>query len=212
MNRRTSLSFVALSLALSACSSSSAPADGDAVLDADESEVRACSESYARKWVVTLRDRACANVEGAHGTWVAVPLEEGASDAVCTMTWEGERYSRADMDALRAFVRVNVDAMVPTCSGAVVDVGALTPIPHIDMLAQVGANGCDVCGKLRRDGKIIVILPPFLTSLRQFEVPLTDGTARAFQVDAPPGAHAVSVQLPPPPPGAQYAASRVTVY
>ncbi len=212
MNRRTSFSLVALSVALFACSSPSEQVEGDGMLDTDESEVRACNEGYARTWVVTLRDRACADVEGLRGKWIAAPLEEGAIDAVCTMTWQGERYSRADMDALRAFVRVNVDAMVPSCSGAVVDVGALTPIPHIDILAQVGANGCDVCGKLRRDGKIIVVLPPFRISLKQFEVPLTDGTSRAFQIDAPPGARAVSVALPPPPSGTQYAASRVTVY
>lgn len=213
MIRRTSIAvLVALPFALFACSSSNEQAGGEGALDADESEVRACNESYARQWVVTLKDRSCADVTGVRGKWVAAPLESGAIDAVCTMTWQGERYSRADMDALRAFVRVNVDAMVPTCSGAVVDVGSLTPIPHVDIMAQVGANGCDVCGKLRRDGKIIVVLPPFRTSLRQFEVPLSDGTSRAFQIEAPPGARAVAVQLPPAPAGVAYTASRVTVY
>lgn len=210
MIRRTSLLLFLSGLPLAAAACSSSPDEG--ALEESESEVHACSDTYARRWFVTLRDRACVDVPAYRGTWIASPLESDTTDAACTMTWEGERYSRADMDALRAFVDVNVEAMVPACSGAIPDVGALTPIPHIDMLAQVGANGCDVCGRLRRDRKVVVILPPFRTALRQFEVPLTDGTSRAFQIEAPASSKAVTVQLPELPEGVAYAASRVTVY
>lgn len=209
---RTSLSLAALSAALFACSSpNDEPADEPAP-ETEESEVRVCNATYARAWFVTLRDRSCGDVAGHRGAWIAEPLESDTVDAVCTMTWRGEKYSRADMDALRAFVDVQTEAMVPACSGALPDVGSLTPIPHVDILSHAGANGCDVCGKLRRDGKIVVILPPFRTHLRQFEVPLSDGTSRAFQIEAPQGASAVTLQLPATPPGVAYAADRVRIY
>ena len=235
MTFRTKLALAAVaSLALFACSTSSTDptsaasgsntADGErpAVADGEsdsedeiafaESELRACSESYARKWFVSLDGRACADVVGYRGKWIATALDDSAKDNVCTMTWQGEKYSRADMDALRAFVTER-EAMTAACgSSAVVDVGSLTPIPHIDVISHIGANGCDVCGKLRRDGKIIVVLPPFRTSLKQFQIPLSDGTSKAFQINAAEGAKAVAVQLPALPDGVTYAASRVTVY
>lgn len=177
-----------------------------------ESELRSCGEAYARKWFVSLDGRSCADVSGDRGKWIATALDDSANDSVCTMTWQGENYSRADMDALRAFVTER-EAMTAACgSSAVVDVGSLTPIPHVDILGYIGANGCDVCGKLRRDGKIIVVLPPYRTTLKQFEVPLSDGTSKAFQINAAAGAKAVAVKLPELPAGVTYAASRVTVY
>lgn len=214
MTLRSKLSFVAFaSLALFACSTSTTnedPANEDGV-DAEESEVRACSETYARKFYVTLASRSCADVVGHRGKWIASSLEE-TDDAVCTMTWQGEKYSRADMDALRAFVK-ETDAMTAACgSSAFPDVGSLTPIPRLDVIGMIGANGCDVCGKIRRDGKIIVVLPPYRTASKQFEVPVSDGTSRAFQINAAEGARAVTVQLPALPAGVTYSASRVTVY
>jgi hypothetical protein len=236
MTLRTTASLAAIaSLALFACSSSTDTTGGDRNGDETgegnvgspryngesgdegdtafaESELRACNESYSRKWFVSLDGRSCADVPGHRGRWVAAALEDGATDSVCTMTWQGEKYSRADMDALRAFVTER-EAITAACgSSAVVDVGSLTPIPHIDILAHIGANGCDVCGKLRRDGKIIVVLPPYRTALKQFEVPLSDGTSKAFQINAAEGAKAVAVQLPALPEGVTYAASRVTVF
>lgn len=208
---RTKLSFFAIaSLALVACQSANDESAED--VDREEGEVRACSEDYARKFFVTLDGRSCGDVVGHRGAWIASPLEEGAADSVCTMEWRGEKYSRADMDALRAFVKEK-DAMTAACgSGASIGDAYLTPIPHLDVVGMIGANGCDVCGKLRRNGKIIVVLPPFRTAAKQFEVPLSDGTSRAFQIQAPEGARAVSVQLPELPSGVTYAASRVTVY
>jgi hypothetical protein len=211
---RTKLSLLLLlsAASITACSTSTndEPAnDGD--VDSDESEVRACNDLYARKFFVTLDGRSCGDVEGRRGKWVATQLEEGAKDSVCTMTWQGEKYSRADMDALRAFVK-QTDAMTAACgSNDKPDLGYLTPIPQLDAIGMIGAHGCDVCGKIRRDGKIIVVLPPFRTASKQFEVPLSDGTSRAFQIEAPEGARAVSVQLPALPAGVTYAASRVNI-
>jgi hypothetical protein len=176
-----------------------------------ETELRACNESYARKWFVSLDGRACADVPGYRGKWIAMAVDDGAMDSVCTMTWQGEKYSRADMDALRAFVK-ETDAMTAACGSTGIGDAYLTPIPQLDVIAQIGANGCDVCGKLRRDGKIIVVLPPFRTASRQFEVPLSNGKRQAFQINAAQGAKAVAVQLPALPEGVTYAASRVTVY
>lgn len=236
MTFRTKLSLAAIaSFALFACSTSTdttsrdpssedgseanvgeprnaGQADDEGDIAFAESELRACNETYSRKWFLSLDGRACADIPGYQGTWIATALDDSASDSVCTMTWQGEKYSRADMDALRAFVTER-EAMTAACgSSAVVDVGSLTPIPHIDVLAHIGANGCDVCGKLRRDGKIIVVLPPFRTTLKQFQVPLSDGTSKAFQINAAEGAKAVAVQLPSLPAGVTYSASRVTVY
>lgn len=209
---RTKLSLLAFaSFALVACSVEE-PANDDADVEFEQSEVRACSETYARKFFVTLDGRSCGDIEGRRGKWVATALEESATDSVCTMSWQGEKYSRADMDALRAFVK-ETDAMTAACgSSASPAEGYLTPIPQLDALGMIGANGCDVCGKLRRDGKIVVVLPPYRTASKQFEVPLSDGTSRAFQINAPEGARAVSLQLPPPPAGTQYTASRVTIW
>jgi hypothetical protein len=212
---RTKLSFIAFaSIALFACEASTndEPSADERDVDFEESEVRACSETYARKFFVTLDGRSCGDVEGRRGTWIATALEDGASDSVCTVEWKGEKYSRADMDALRAFVK-QTDAMTAACgpSSSVGD-AYLTPIPHLDVVGMIGANGCDVCGKLRRDGRIIVVLPPYRTASKQFEIPLSDGTSRAFQINAAEGARAVAVQLPALPAGVTYAASRVTVY
>jgi hypothetical protein len=103
--------------------------------------------------------------------------------------------------------------MTAACgSSSTPDLGYLTPIDQLDAIGMIGANGCDVCGKLRRDGKIIVVLPPYRTASRQFEVPLSDGTSQAFQIEAPEGARAVSLQLPPPPDGLTYTATKVVVY
>lgn len=221
MTLRTTLSFAAfasLALFASACSTSTTDDpnqnanDDERDVEFEESEVRACSETYARKFLVTLDGRSCGDVEGRRGKWIASPLEEGAADSVCTMTWNGEKYSRADMEALRAFV-TQQDAMTAACgSGPTIGDAYLTPIPRLDVVGMIGANGCDVCGKLRRDGKIIVVLPPYRTASKQFEVPLSDGTSRAFQINAAEGARAVSVQLPPPPAGTTYTATRVTIW
>jgi hypothetical protein len=215
MTLRTKLSFAAFaSFALFACAASTEdPVKDEGEIDFEESEVRACSETYARKFFVTLDGRSCTDVVGRRGAWIASALEEGATDSVCTMTWQGEKYSRADVDALRAFVK-DRDVMTAACGGSStkIDDAILTPIPQLDVLGMIGANGCDVCGKLRRDGKIIVVLPPYRTVSKQFEVPLSDGTSRAFQIEAAEGARAVSVQLPALPEGVTYAASRVTVY
>lgn len=215
MTLRTKLSFAAFaSLALFACSTSTSDDESadERDVDFEESEIRACSETYARKFLVTLDGRSCGDVEGRRGTWIASSLEEGAADSVCTMEWKGEKYSRADMDALRAFV-TQEDAMTAACgSGPTIGDAYLTPIPQLDVVGMIGANGCDVCGKLRRDGRIIVVLPPYRTASKQFEVPLSDGSSRAFQINAAEGARAVSVQLPPPPAGTTYTASRVTIW
>lgn len=212
MKLRTSLSLVALSAVAFACSSSDGTHADDGSSDEAESEVRACSPTYARKWFVSMRAGSCHDVPGDKGTWVASPLAADMPDSFCTMEWQGEKYSRADIDALRAFVGPYMtNAMTPACSGAVSNVGSLTEIPHLDNVILAGANGCDVCGILRHDGSMVVILPPERTALKEFEVSLTDGTQRSFKIEAPDGARALSLQLPAAPAGVQYQPGRVAI-
>jgi hypothetical protein len=153
---RTPLFFVALaSLGLVACSSDTTDGSTDDDQRAfEESEIRACSESYARRYFVTLEGRGCVDVPGNRGSWVAAPLEDSA-DSVCTMSWQGEKFSRADTDALRAFVK-QMDVMTAACgSNADLHVGTLTPITTFDRVIFAGANGCDVCGKVARHRRVM---------------------------------------------------------
>jgi hypothetical protein len=215
MTLRTKLSFVAFaSFALFACSTST---NEDATDQSDsafeESEALACGETYARKFYVGLAGRACADVPGYRGKWVAAPLEDGAPGRVCTMTWDGEWRSRADVDALRKLVTYP-DVMTAACgSGPNVDHGYLTPIPRDHVHMYAGANGCDVCGELRDgDGSIVVVLPPDRTTEKQIDVGVSDGTTLAFQIHAADDARAVDVQLPALPAGLSYVASSLTVH
>lgn len=213
MLKRSAFVFAALSLTFLACSpgqkeGSDGAASGN---DQSEREAPACSESYADTWFVTFRAQACADVTGTDGAWRATSLEPDAADPVCAMRWESERSAPADVAALRAVVREDVDAMTAACSNGAVYPGELVQIPYVDAALTAGAHGCDVCGKPRRDGSILVVLPPQAT-FRQLEVTLGDGAVQAFQIVAPRAARAVSVTLPKPPAGARDAATRVTVY
>jgi len=179
--------------------------------DETESEVRACSATYSRTWFVTLKERSCKDVEGDRGTWVAEPVDASISDSICTMRWEGERYSRADIDALRQSITDWQETMTPACSSAIHDHGTVTAIPGFDFVAQIGANGCDVCGRLGHDGRIIVVLPPERTRLREFQVDLSNGQVQTYKINASNAARVMQLQLPAPPAGAQYKAGPIHI-
>lgn len=187
--------------------------EGDAV--ATEDELRA-SCTNPRRYFVTLREGSgtCEPIQGRRGQWLPEPLFADAPEDVqvstCAYRWSGEKYSRPDREALATTVTY-ANGLAPACGrSSKPDVGLLQPIPTIDVFAQAGSVGCDVCGVLRK-GRVWVILPPEKIAQRQFEVSLDNGQKRAFQIEAS-DARALSITLPPPPPGTQYTAGRVHIY
>ncbi len=221
MTLRSSLGPLAATLLVSllavACGDASAPTDDGVEPEEQEGELATCK--YPRKYFATVREGSCEEVPGRRGSWVPeplfadVPLE--VQEGTCAYVWKGERYARVDREALQNAFAQNVyptkGVVTPACGSSLPKVGALEPIPHIDNWGHAGSVGCDVCGIVRRGG-VWVILPPERISLRQFAVPLTNGTTAAFQLETPPGARAVSFELPPPPEGTQYEDGRIWVY
>lgn len=206
------------SLSAMACVSSDpvgAADEGDP--DALDQEMRSSCTS-PRRYFVTFRDaaqaQACAPIPGRRGQWLPEALFDDAPEDVqlstCAYRWSGERYSRADRDAIAAHVGDD-NVLAPACGAAThPDVGTLQPIPHLDIWGHAGSVGCDVCGVLRRD-RVWVILPPERVARRQFEVQLDNGQTRAFQIENVE-ARALSITLPPAPAGASYLPGRVAIY
>jgi hypothetical protein len=180
-----------------------------------EDEVRA-SCSSPRRYFATFREGSgtCAPIPGRRGQWVPEALFADAPAEVqlttCAYRWSGEKYSRPDRDAIAAKVGY-ANGLAAACgSSSEPDVGLLQPIPKLDIFAQAGSVGCDVCGILRK-GKIWVILPSEKITQKQFEVRLDNGQSRAFQIEATE-ARALTIALPPPPAGTHYVSGRVKIY
>ena len=187
--------------------------EGEAV--ATEAEIRA-SCSNPRRYFATFREGSgsCAPIPAKNGRWVPEPLFADAPADVqattCAYRWSGAKYSRPDRDAIAAKVGWT-NGLAPACgSSSAPDVGLLHPIPDLDIFAQAGSVGCDVCGVLRR-GKLWVILPPEKIAQGQFAVRLDNGQTRAFQIE-PTAARALTITLPAPPPGTSYLSGRVQIY
>jgi hypothetical protein len=189
--------------------------------DPDEENVEESEDAlgadctYSRKWFATLRDRACQPVVGYRGRWVPSPLFEETRDdkSTCTYSWQGEKYSRADQRALEASATEG-EGLAPACGPGKNPVeGELIQIEQLDVIGMAGSAGCDVCGILiGRNDRINVILPPGKIISKQLAVRMSNGESRSFQLSAPEGARAVSFQLPPPPTGAYYLPTKVSVY
>jgi hypothetical protein len=210
---------IAVSLSVVGCASSpdaatdGAPADGEVA--STEAEVRG-SCTNPRKYFVTYGEGSgtCEPIQGQRGRWVPEPLFPDApadvSSSTCAYRWSGERSARPDGDALRTRVGY-ANAVAAACgSSSTPEVGLLQPIPALDVGTYVGSVGCDVCGVVRR-GRVWVILPAERVVRNQFLVGLSDGTQRAFQIQAP-GARAASFDLPPAPAGTRYTSGRVAIY
>jgi len=222
----TALAMSMASLVIAGCTSSTsddgangANGNGGSV-ETDESaastddEIRASCNSPRRYFVTYADGRACAPIPGRRGRWLPEKLFADAPDevqsATCAYRWSGAKYSRADGDALKASVGLT-GGVAPACGdSSEPEIGLLEQIPYVDNWTQAGSVGCDVCGVLRR-GRIWVILPPEKIALKQFEVQLSNGETRAFQIQGT-RAGAVSVTLPPPPAGTSYKQGRVHVY
>lgn len=195
--------------------SSPSPANGGEgeEVSSTDAEVRASCTS-PRLYFAAL-DRACEVVTATRGRWVPEPIfadaPEDVADGICAYRWVGLRYSRPDREALVGAVSNDVSAVTPVCGdSASPGIGEVREIPALDIYGHAGSVGCDVCGKVRRD-RIRVILPPEKIGARQFLVPLSNGKERAFEI-APTTARAVSIELPPPPPGTSYETGRVHIY
>jgi hypothetical protein len=213
------------SLAATACGSETSRERGEAGEEDEASEREEelnASCANPRRYFATLRDEseACTEIAAERGRWVPEPLfadmPPEAQASTCLYRWAGERYSRADRDAIVAQFAQNVfptrGVLTPACgSSSRPDVGDLDPIPYIDTVGHAGSVGCDVCGIVKR-GKVWVILPPEKIGLRQFQVQLSNGTSKAFQIRATDGARAIGLSLPPPPSGTQYKDGRISVY
>lgn len=191
-----------------------AGAEGDA--ESSEEELRA-SCTNPRRYFATFREGTgtCAPIAARRGQWLPESLFADAPADVqistCTYQWSGEKYSRPDQDALRAAVGAE-NGLAPACGkSSVPDVGLLQPIPYIDIWTQAGSVGCDVCG-IVRNGRIWVVLPPEKIARKQFEVRLSDGRTRAFQIEARTDARALSIALPAAPAGTTYQQGRVHLY
>jgi hypothetical protein len=204
------------SLLAVACSSSTEGTDQPVEdPEAIEDEVRA-SCTNPRRYFVTFREGSgtCAPIAGHRGQWVPEALFPDAPADVqastCIYAWSGEKYSRADRDAIATAVGES-NGLAPACgSSSLPDIGALEPIPDLDVWGHAGSVGCDVCGVLRR-GRLWVILPPERVASRQFQVQLSNGENRAFQIGAT-NARALSITLPTPPAGTSYQQGRVQIY
>lgn len=210
---RVLLAGVVASLGAMGCASSAQDPSAEPS-DEAESEVRA-SCTNPRRYFATYREGSgtCEPIAGSRGRWMPRPLFADAPADVqastCTYEWSGERYSRPDRDAITSKVGWGNGLAAACGTSSNPDVGALQPIPGIDNWTQAGSVGCDVCGVLR-DGTIWVVLPPESVSQRQFEVQLSNGDKRAFQIKAT-DARALSIELPPPPAGTLYKSGRVRI-
>lgn len=227
MNARSSpLALVAFGLLASLCAAACtsptgdgnegapSPATDDGVGES-ESEVRASCTS-PRRYFATFRDGAgtCEPIPATRGRWVPEKLFADApadvQTSTCAYRWEGEPYSRPDRDAIYAKLGGWSNGLAPACGASSEPaIGALQPIPYDDNYILGGSVGCDVCGILR-NGNVWVVLPPEKIFRKQLRVQLSSGETRAFQIQ-PTEARALSIQLPPPPPGTRYKQGRVKI-
>lgn len=218
---RTLALGLAASLSAMACSSAddaAAPggsAPDDAEVASTEAEVRASCTNPRLYYVVLHEARACAPVEGRRGRWVPEPIfadsPEDTNEGTCAYRWVGAKYSRADREALVGAVGSFENALTPVCGNTTApDVGEIREIPALDIFGMAGSVGCDVCGKVRVD-RVRVILPPDKIAVRQFEIPLSNGRSRFFEI-APTEARALTIDLPPPPMGTSYEPGRIHIY
>lgn len=189
----------------------------DASAQSSESEQRA-SCTNPQVYFATYADgtQGCQPIAGSHGQWVPQPLFADApvdvQASTCAYRWvsaPGEASSVPDRDAITA--KINwTDGLAPSCgTSATPGVGDVQPIPEVVEPPSIGSAGCDVCGVLR-NSKVYVVLPPDRIQVRQFQVVLSSGATRAFQI-APTVARALSLQLPPAPQGTTYVAGHVKI-
>lgn len=207
-------------LVATACASESSSreegsfAGGSDEVGSTEDEVRASCGS-PRKFFATFRDRsaACSPVVGRRGRWVPEPLFRDAPADVqattCAFRWSGAKGAPPDSESLYTAVGRD-NGLAPACGrGSDVSSGNLKQIPSVDNVILAGSVGCDVCGLVR--GRVIfVVLPPEKILLKQFDVRLSNGEDRAFQIE-PTEASALRVTLPPPPPGTEYEQGHVQI-
>ena len=212
---------LAASLSAMACSSADdAGAPGGSALDdaevaSTEAEVRASCTNPRLYYAVLHEARACTPIQGRRGRWVPEAIfadsPDDMNEGTCAYRWVGAKYSRADGEALVGAVGSPENALTPVCGNSTApDIGEVREIPALDIFRMAGSVGCDVCGKLRRD-RIKVILPPDKIAVRQFEIPLSNGRSRFFEIQ-PTEARALTIELPPAPPGTFYEAGRIHIY
>lgn len=223
----SSIRFLALALGLAgslsaiACGSADdvGTPGGSALDDAEvastEAEVRASCTNPRLYYAVLHEARACEPIEGRRGRWVPEAIfadsPEDVAEGTCAYRWVGARYSRADREALVGAVGSLENALTPVCGNITSpELGEVREIPALDIFGHAGSAGCDVCGKLRRD-RIKVILPPDKIAARQFMIPLSNGRARFFEIE-PTEARALTIELPPAPPGTFYEPGRIHIY
>lgn len=219
MRTSTRIGFVLGVLGLLGCGATSGDASdsSEAGAQSSEAEQRASCTNPA-VYFATYADgtQGCQRIPGAHGAWVPGPLFADAPADVqattCAYRWTpatGYPTSVPDRDAITA--KINwANGLAPSCgTSATPGVGDVQPIPEVEEPPSIGSAGCDVCGVLR-NGKVWVVLPPDRIQVRQFQVGLTSGATRAFQI-APTAVRALSIQLPPPPQGTSYVAGHVKI-
>ncbi len=186
--------------------------EGDEVA-ATDAEVRASCTS-PRLYYAALRT-ACTTIQGRSGRWVPEPIFADTPDdpkiGTCAFRWVGTRYSRPDREALTSSVTWE-SGLTPACgTSSEPAIGQIKEIPALDVFGYAGSVGCDVCGWRIRKDQIRVILPPEKIGARQFMVPLSNGGAKYFEIE-PSNSRALSLQLPPPPPGTTYDTGRIHIY
>ena len=224
MKRSVFSSFVALAslatlpvLASGCGAPSDAPSDvapSEAQVTSRDDEIRASCNSPRRYFVTYGDDRRCEPIAGNQGQWIPEALFDDAPPEVqastCAYRWSGAKYSRPDREAIAAKVGYTNGLAAACGSSSEPHVGLLQPIPGIDIWTQAGSVGCDVCGVLRK-GRVWVILPPEKIVRKQFEVQLSNGETRAFQIGNT-DSRALSIELPAPPAGTSYKQGRVHLY
>jgi hypothetical protein len=214
MKLRSLLFFTAVASLVACGSPNDEPTNDDGASDSSEEEMRA-SCTNPRRYFAAMGEDGCKPIEGRRGQWVPEALFSDAppevSSTTCTYVWKGEKYSRPDRDAI-VMAAGWQKGVAPACGASQApEIGELQPIPNLDVFGQAGAVGCDVCGVLRKDGKIWVVLPPDKITTRQFQVNVSDGTTRAFQIRGSAAA-ALSMKLPALAPGLTYRPGNVQLY
>jgi hypothetical protein len=207
-----------LAIAAAAC----APADGTSPASSTQRDegleeatgrdagAPVCDEATADVWFVSGDEAACEDARGALGTWRPTTRDAEGGLAFCTMTWFPDVAAPADVLALRTRLSAIVSAMAPACNGAVPEPAQLTEIAYLDDPSAMGTNGCDVCGTLMTNGWMKAIFPAE-AKRRAFEVSMTNGVSRAFQIETTPSATAAVFRLPPPPAGVSYVPGRIAI-
>lgn len=184
--------------------------------DMTDAELRSLAScERPRQYAVSLREGACVDVRARRGAWVASPLSPelpaDLATRACIFKWTPDLRARPDKGALEALP--SLDALVPMCGASAEPREAVArKIPNIDNLTMGGAVGCDVCGVVGRERKLWAILPA-RTYLKQLEIPLSNGTSQAFQIESEVEAGVLEIELPADlPRGVAYAQGRVAIW